>query len=223
MRLSNLPALVLVLASSISLDAATAAIAQDRNTEIVVPVHRISVDGVGENIGEIAMRQMDAALEFVVSLASFPPGWHAMHVHESASCEPALLDGRLVAGGAAGRHFDPEGVMDMDSPANTETDEMPVPRDGKARRNDPTVSEAPGQDDPQPPTVPPRQRPRPAGDLPAIHVKEDGSTEYRILTYRLRIDQMPGRSILLHQYGEAPSDPALPRGGGKRIACAVVP
>lgn len=223
MRLIDFP--VLVLVSSTLIAVATAATSEDIDDRLTVPVHRISSEGVGQLVGEIIVRQLDAALEFIVNLTSFPPGWHAIHVHEKPSCDPAPVDGRMVAGGAAGPHYDPEGVieMDMDLPAHDETGVTPIPRDGKARLKDPAVAEVSGQDEKQPFVASSRQRPRPAGDLPAIHVNEDGATEYRLLTYRLQIDQLQGRSIILHQYGETPTDPGLPRGGGERIACAVVP
>ena len=168
-------------------------------SEVTVPVHRISEDGVGERAGEIRARQVGEALELVVSLRGFTPGWHAMHVHENPDCGAAEVEGKRIAGAAAGPHYDPTGVMQMKMQAEA------GPRDGKARED-----------------APMRQA-RPLGDLPAVHVGADGTSAYRIVTYRLSLAQISGRAVMLHEYGEAPEDPDLPVGGGARIACGVIP
>lgn len=191
-----------------------------------VPIHRISEERVGGRTGAIHLRQTDAALELIVELEAFPPGWHAMHVHENPSCAPALVGGVMVAGAAAGMHYDPTGVMNKDDarmPAMSDDDtELAAPRDGKAMMLARAQAADTARDAPEDFPATSARRGRPRGDLPAVYVKEDGTTQYRILTYRLRLEEIRGRSIMLHQHGEAPADPALPLGGGKRIACGVI-
>jgi Cu-Zn family superoxide dismutase len=96
------------------------------------------------------------------------------------------------------------------------------PRDGKAKMKGLAGPGSSKADASKKPGLPPDRHPRPVGDLPAVHVNEDGSTIYRMLTYRVRLEQLRGHSIMLHKYGEAPVDPALPRGGGERMACGII-
>lgn len=44
------------------------------------------------------------------NLTGLPPGTHGFHVHESGNCGPQEKDGKMVPGGAAGGHWDPEGT-----------------------------------------------------------------------------------------------------------------
>lgn len=174
-------------------------------------VKRISAQGVHEQLGTVVAVQRDGALEISLRLSPFPPGWHAMHVHEFPACGPAPEDGAQIAGGAAGRHFDPTGVMaDMAGMADM-TAMVHV-----AGKDDPSAME---------PAKTPQQarRPRPLGDLPTIYTDDSGVTDTRILSYRLQLSQIRGRSLILHAHPEAVDDPRLPKGGGTKIACAVFP
>ena len=71
---------------------------------VKTPVNKISPDGVGEEIGFITFSDADGG---GVDLTGLPEGEHGMHVHENASCAPAEKDGKMVAGLAAGGHYDP--------------------------------------------------------------------------------------------------------------------
>ncbi|NVO57577.1 superoxide dismutase family protein [Rhodobacteraceae bacterium B1Z28] len=172
---------------------------------VLAPVYRISTDGVHEQIGTVVAVQREASLEIRLWLDPFPPGWHAMHVHDNPDCGPAIENGVSVAGGAAGGHFDPNGAMaDM-----VGTQHMPAVRDGKARQ-----SSDPGEQS---------SNLRPLGDLPAVYTNERGTTDTRILSYRLHVGQIRGRSLILHAHPETTDDPRLPSGGGPKIACAIFP
>ncbi len=186
--------------------------------QIRVPIQRISPAGVHENTGSFGLLQLPDKLEVLVVLTGFPPGWHAMHIHEKGSCAPAVKDGKLVAGAAAGPHFDPTGVMNMDMDGSCgPSSESPDSADASEVEGDGSCLSA-GMRQPSPPG----RKPRPLGDLPAVFVGADGETRYRILTYKLRLEELRGRSVMLHAHQEAPKDPALPLGGGDRIACGLI-
>lgn len=175
---------------------------------VQAPIHRISDAGVHEQLGTVDVAQGDGSVEIRVRLTGFPVGWHAMHVHEYPACGPALRDGAMAAGAAAGPHFDPTGAM----AAMAGMVHMPVmagPRDGKA------------MDAAEP--VPPGRTPRPLGDLPAVYTDADGTTDMRILSYRLDLDQLRGRALVLHEFPEGSDDPRMAKDGGDKIACAVLP
>lgn len=62
------------------------------------------------------------------------------------------------------------------------------------------------------------------GDLPAIHVGEDGKADYPVLAPRLTLGDLKGRSLMIHAGGDNHADhPAPLGGGGPRIACGVAP
>lgn len=75
---------------------------------VKTPVNKINPDGVGEEIGFITFSDADGGgVDIIVDLTGLPEGEHGMHVHENASCAPAEKDGKMVAGLAAGGHYDP--------------------------------------------------------------------------------------------------------------------
>lgn len=62
-----------------------------------------------------------------------------------------------------------------------------------------------------------------AGDLPPLYVDEDGNANHPVLAPRLRMRDLPGRSVMIHAGGDNHSDhPAPLGGGGARVACGVV-
>jgi Cu-Zn family superoxide dismutase len=62
-----------------------------------------------------------------------------------------------------------------------------------------------------------------AGDLPELMASADGSITKPVVKPGLTLAELHGRSIMIHEYGEQPADPAKPKGGGARIACALIP
>jgi len=61
------------------------------------------------------------------------------------------------------------------------------------------------------------------GDLPALYVAADGKATLPVLAPRLKVDDLKGRSIMIHAGGDNYSDsPAPLGGGGARAACGVV-
>jgi Cu-Zn family superoxide dismutase len=61
------------------------------------------------------------------------------------------------------------------------------------------------------------------GDLPALEVKEDGSTTTILVAPRLKVADILGRSLMIHEGGDNYSDSPKPLGGGGgHIACGII-
>lgn len=61
------------------------------------------------------------------------------------------------------------------------------------------------------------------GDLPVLVVDQDGKATLPVLAPHLRVEDVSGRSIMIHAGGDNYSDrPAALGGGGARIACGVI-
>lgn len=60
------------------------------------------------------------------------------------------------------------------------------------------------------------------GDLPALYVSATGQADYPVLAPRLTLEELKGRSLMVHVGGDNHSDhPAALGGGGARMACGV--
>lgn len=75
---------------------------------VTVPVNLVSEQGGGKRIGEITISETQYGLLFTPKLTDLPPGVHGFHIHENASCEPGLSNGKKVAAISAGGHYDPD-------------------------------------------------------------------------------------------------------------------
>lgn len=62
------------------------------------------------------------------------------------------------------------------------------------------------------------------GDLPALYVNDDGKAEMPVLAPRLTsIEQLDGRTLMIHAGGDNYADEPEPLGGGgSRVACGVI-
>jgi Cu-Zn family superoxide dismutase len=61
------------------------------------------------------------------------------------------------------------------------------------------------------------------GDLPALMVKADGTATESVFAPRLKLEDVNGRALMIHEGGDNYSDQPKPLGGGGgRIACGVV-
>ena len=61
------------------------------------------------------------------------------------------------------------------------------------------------------------------GDLPPLFVASDGTARSPVLAPRLKLADLPGRSIMVHAGGDNHSDHPQPLGGGgARVACGVI-
>jgi Cu-Zn family superoxide dismutase len=74
---------------------------------MVFTIHLISDAGVGEKAGVIRVTDTAHGALFTPELTALPPGLHGFHVHEGPDCNCSMKDGKMVAGMAAGGHFDP--------------------------------------------------------------------------------------------------------------------
>ena len=60
------------------------------------------------------------------------------------------------------------------------------------------------------------------GDLPALVVDKDGKANGKLVASRLKVADLKGRAIMIHEGGDNYSDNPKPLGGGgARIACGV--
>ncbi|WP_431689392.1 superoxide dismutase [Cu-Zn] SodC [Hahella sp. NBU794] len=65
-------------------------------------------------------------------------------------------------------------------------------------------------------------RPGHQGDLPALFVDEDGNANQQVLAPKLKVEDMRGHALIIHEGGDNYSDKPDLGGGGARIACGVV-
>jgi len=77
--------------------------------DITVQMNSVDQSGIGPVIGQIVISETPSGAGFSPSLNGLPPGLHGFHVHENPSCAAREKDGKMVAGLAAGGHFDPAG------------------------------------------------------------------------------------------------------------------
>ncbi len=75
--------------------------------DIAVPMNSVSEQGVGASAGEVTISESKYGLVFSPSLQGLTTGTHGFHLHQNASCEPKEKDGKMIAAGSAGGHYDP--------------------------------------------------------------------------------------------------------------------
>lgn len=73
-----------------------------------VELNLVTAQSIGQAIGTVTLTETDAGLQFTPDLKALPPGEHGFHIHANGSCQPAIVDGKATAAGAAGGHFDPQ-------------------------------------------------------------------------------------------------------------------
>lgn len=75
--------------------------------DVMVPMNLVDEKGVGASVGQVTISETRYGLVFTPALQGLSPGLHGFHLHQNASCEPKEKDGKMVAAGAAGGHYDP--------------------------------------------------------------------------------------------------------------------
>jgi Cu-Zn family superoxide dismutase len=81
--------------------------ARTTGNQLTVTMYKIDAKGVGPEIGTLMFQNTRKGLRIEPALGGLPPGEHGFHIHEKPDCGPAEKDGKMVAGLAAGGHFDP--------------------------------------------------------------------------------------------------------------------
>ena len=105
-----------ILVATLALAGASAA-AQAESVTMSV----LNDDGsVGKSAGTIMLEQTKEGLKFTPKLTGLPPGEHGFHVHENGSCASTTVDGKVMPGGAAGGHLDPQGTKAHKGPLATD-------------------------------------------------------------------------------------------------------
>lgn len=98
------------LAIIIGMTAALSACATNEPREtFTVTMNSIDNNGIGASIGTVTLADTGAGLLITPNLRGLTPGDHGFHIHEKPNCAPADKDGAMVAGLAAGGHYDPSG------------------------------------------------------------------------------------------------------------------
>lgn len=75
--------------------------------DITVPMSHLDVLKGNRPAGEVRISQSAHGAVFSAKLNGLTPGIYGFHIHETPSCEPAMNNGKLTAGQAAGGHWDP--------------------------------------------------------------------------------------------------------------------
>ena len=77
--------------------------------KLQAPMSLATPSGPGKMIGTVTITESKNGLVFTPALSGLPPGPHGYHVHETGSCGANEKEGKVVAAGAAGGHYDPTG------------------------------------------------------------------------------------------------------------------
>lgn len=94
-----------IVATALALGAgASARAAPD---EVTVVLHAVTPRGTGDDIGRLVLRESPWGVLVIPDLHDLQAGPHAAHVHENPDCGPSETNGKVVPGGAAGGHLDP--------------------------------------------------------------------------------------------------------------------
>ena len=168
---------VLVTSSTVLLVATGVALAQ----QMTVDINRISDTGIGEKIGTAQVSEGKGGVSFKLAVTGLPPGPRGFHVHEKGDCGPAMKDGKMTAGIAAGEHFDPEAKKSHKGPK------------GAGHK----------------------------GDLPALNATAKGINQ-TVTASRLKLADVQGRSLVIHEGGDNYTDQPENGGGKGRVACGVI-
>lgn len=76
--------------------------------DTTVQMNEVNEQGNVKAVGSVVIAESPYGLVFTPEIQGLAVGAHGFHVHENPSCEPAEKDGKPVAAGGAGGHFDPE-------------------------------------------------------------------------------------------------------------------
>jgi Cu-Zn family superoxide dismutase len=77
--------------------------------DVSITMNLLNEQGIGKDIGTIAISEGPKGLVFTPKLTGLTPGSHGFHVHQNPDCSAAMKDGKQGPGLAAGGHYDPAG------------------------------------------------------------------------------------------------------------------
>ena len=149
--------------------------------QISVDINRISDSGVGQKIGTAQVSESKGGVSFKLAITSLPPGQRGFHIHEKGDCGPAMKDGKMTAGVAAGEHYDPDAKKSHKGPK------------GSGHK----------------------------GDLPVLNGTAKGINQ-TVTAPRLKLSDVQGRAIVIHEGGDNYTDKPENGGGKGRVACGII-
>ena len=96
--------------------------------ELSATLHAITAQGSGPALGTVTITETPAGASFTADLHGLVPGEHGFHVHATGDCGPAPdAQGQVMAGQAAGGHWDPVGTKMHHGPeGNGHLGDLPV-------------------------------------------------------------------------------------------------
>lgn len=136
---------------------------------LTVNANLINGFGTGDEIGSITFTENEQGLAIKANLSSLPPGFNGMHIHERPTCDASIVEGKRVAGAAAGDHYGHDHMMmgmdmDMSDPAHIEH----------------------------------MKSMKPKGDLDPLETQADGTSQALVYSSKLTLSELRGRSIMIH-------------------------
>ncbi|SFB74798.1 superoxide dismutase, Cu-Zn family [Brevinema andersonii] len=148
---------------------------------LTAPIYQLTKTGTGQKVGSITVSQAGKEIAIKIVASNLPPGYHGFHLHETNTLTPSEKDGKIVVGGNAGGHWDPDNTGFHGGP------------DGNGHR----------------------------GDLPQLEVNPDGSVSQTIKNKKITLNDIKGRSLMIHAHPDNFSDHPEPLGGsGARLYAA---
>ena len=96
-------------------------------TSISAFVHRISIEGIHEELGVIEVAPHKDGILIKTDLEGLKPGKHAFHIHQNPDCRSGSKDGVKIAGLAAGGHY---GSQDQKEEAKGNLPDLIVDKEG---------------------------------------------------------------------------------------------
>ncbi|MFI4987417.1 MAG: superoxide dismutase family protein [Alphaproteobacteria bacterium] len=79
--------------------------------QVRIRIELVTPEGIAATIGTVRATDGAQGVTLTPLLKSLAPGPHALGIYEHGECGPGTIDGKRVAGGAAGGSFVPEATV----------------------------------------------------------------------------------------------------------------